>query len=293
MSTDYTLAYGTHATPDEGRCAMEWVSYLAGEEHSDDPACVSPVLRAFCTALNDGLSDAPRQRLRPYLARTIGTADDGLDEARSWMAMDWLIRVYTPAWLGLARLTDAAGRLTSLPPVVDVADLQAALFPLELARRDARAVWSAALGAARAAAWAIPWAAGRSAAREAAWGSAGAAAWAAARLAVGDIAGDRARAAARAAAGDAAGAAVREARLGTERAAAREAARAALAPTLSALHESALALLDRMLPKEMLVIDDLPEPKRVGDFQQWLADRTGEEPAGYSYIPFTARTARA
>jgi hypothetical protein len=194
------------------------------------------------------------------------------------MAMDWLIRVYTPAWLGLARLTDAAERLTSLPPVADVADLQAALFPLELARRDARAVWTA-LGAARAAAWAIPWAAGRSAAREAAWGSAGAAAWAAARLAVGDIAGDRARAAARAAAGDAAGAAVREARVGTERAAAREAARAALAPTLSALHESALALLDRMLPTETLVTDDAPALERVGDFRQWLVEREAAGPA--------------
>jgi hypothetical protein len=262
MSTDYTLAYGTHATPEDGRCAMEWVSYLAGEPHSDEPACVSPVLRAYCTALNDGLDDAPRQRLRPYLARTIGTADDGLDETRSWMAMDWLIRVYTPAWLGLARLTDAAGRLTSLRPVVDVSDLHAALTALELARRDARGAWTAALGAhaSRAAAWAVPWAAGRSAAREAAWGSAGAAAWAAARLAVGDIAGDRARAAARAAAGDAAAATARVARAGTGRAAAKEATRAALAPTLLALHESALALLDRMLPKEPLTTDYPPRP---------------------------------
>lgn len=55
MSTNYKLAYGTHATPDEGRCAMEGVSYLAGEPHGDQPACVSPVLRAFCTTLNDRL----------------------------------------------------------------------------------------------------------------------------------------------------------------------------------------------------------------------------------------------
>ena len=73
----------------------------------------------ICIALNDGLEDGPRQRLRPYLARTIGTADDGLDEARSWMAMDWLIRVYTPAWL-------IAGR-------------SAAIRPLELARAGAGA----------------------------------------------------------------------------------------------------------------------------------------------------------
>src|ERR1700683_5091819 len=79
VSLDYTLANGTHSTPDDGRCAMEWVSYLAGEPHGDEPACVSPVLRAFCTTLNDRLEDGPRQRLRPYLARTIGTVDDGLD----------------------------------------------------------------------------------------------------------------------------------------------------------------------------------------------------------------------
>ncbi len=42
MSTDYTLAYGTHATPDEGRCAMEWVSYIAGEPHSDEPGVRQP-----------------------------------------------------------------------------------------------------------------------------------------------------------------------------------------------------------------------------------------------------------
>jgi hypothetical protein len=65
MSTDYTLAYGTHASPEDGRCAMEWVSHLAGEPHSDEPACVSPVIRAFCVALNDGLDDEPRPGRRP------------------------------------------------------------------------------------------------------------------------------------------------------------------------------------------------------------------------------------
>ena len=248
MNTEYTLSYGTHATPEDGRCAMEWVSYLAGEPHGDDPACVSPVLRAFCTSLNDSLEQEPRQRLRPYLARTIGTADDALDGARSWMALDWLIRVYTPTWLGRARLNEAAHGLQALSPVLAVAELKRALPALDRARRDARTAWSTALGAPRAAHWAVPWAAGRSAAREAAWASAGAAAWAAARVAVGDIAGDRARAAARAAAGDAAATVCRTARSGTGRSEARDGARAALAPTLEALRESAFELLDRMLP---------------------------------------------
>jgi hypothetical protein len=247
MSTDYMLAYGTHATPDDGRCAMEWVSHLAGEPHSDQPACVSPVLRAFCTTLNDNLEDGPRQRLRPYLTRTIGTADDGLDETRSWMAMDWLVRTYVPRWLTVAGLPRSAHLLQELPTIVDAPELPSALDALALARRDTRAAWSAALGAARPAAWA-PWAAGRAAAREAAWGSGGAAAWAAARLEVGDIAGDRARAVAREIAADAAATVARTARAGAERSTARDAARAALGPTLEELQRSAFALLDRMLP---------------------------------------------
>jgi hypothetical protein len=252
MSTDYTLAYGTHSTPHEGRCAMEWVSYLAGEPHSDEPACVSPVLRAYCITLNDSLEDGPRQFLRPYLARTIGTASDRFDEARSWMAMDWLIRTYVPAWLELAEQSAPAGQLAMLPAVMDVPDLKAALGALEEVRQATRAAWSAALGGARAAGWAAR-AAGRAAAREAAWASAGATAWAAARVGVGDMAGDRARAIARQIAGDAAAARAREARAGFGRAAARQAARAALAPTLMELRRSTFELLDRMLPTEPLV----------------------------------------
>jgi hypothetical protein len=276
MDTDYTLAYGTHATPEEGRCAMEWVSYLAGETHGDDPSCVSPVLRAFCTTLNDSLADGPRQRLRPYLTRTIGTATDGLDEARSWMAMDWLIRTYTPAWLAPAGGAAAAQRLSTLAPIADSDGLHPALRSLREARRETHADWAATLGAARATAW-TPWAAGRAAAREAAWGSAGAAAWAAARVAVGDIAGDRARALARDIAGDAAALIGREVKAARSRAAAREAAREALAPTLEALRRSAFELLDRMLPT---VNHELPTPSRSAAAARPAAGAGAEAGAG-------------
>ncbi len=252
MSTDYTLAYGTHASPTDGRCAMEWVSYLAGEPHNDEPACVSPVLRAMCIALNDGLEFAPRQRLRSYLARTIGTAHDGLDEQRGWMAMDWLTRVYTPAWLHLGGLREPADALIILPAVTDGRGLRQALPLLEAARREARSARARAFGIALPTGWAAA-----VAGREAAWSCAGAAAWAAARLGVGDIAGDRARAAARAAAGDAAAIAIRESRDDVARAGVREAARAVLAPALETLSDSALSLLDRMLPTELLT---MPEP---------------------------------
>jgi len=261
MDTDYTLAYGTHATPEEGRCAMEWVSYLAGEPHGDQPVCVSPVLRAFCVAMNDGLEDAPRQRLRPYLGRTIGTADDGLDEWRAWLAMDWLIRTYTPAWLSGAGLDRAAGRLLSLPAISSPRDLPAAIEALAFARHGARAAWGAGAGT-----WLPSGLGPRVAARQMAWASAAAAAWAAARLGIGDIAGDRARAAARAAAGDAAAAVARGARSGGGRSATREAARSVLAPTTQELQESAFVLLDRMLPTVAIA-----RPERAGGLSPLVA----------------------
>jgi hypothetical protein len=247
MTSDYALGYGTHSTPDDGMCAMEWVSYLAGEPHSDQPACVSPVLRAFCTTLNDTLDDEPRQRLRPYLSRTVGTAGDGLDEARSWVSMDWLIRTYAPRWLSAAGLIGRAHELASLSAILDASDLDVALLALIDARRDTHAAWAASLGTARPAAW-TPWAAGRAGAREAAWRSGASAAWSAARLEVGDIAGDRARAATREIAGDAAAVVARTAHAGASRTEAKEAARQSLAPILEGLEASAFELLERMLP---------------------------------------------
>jgi hypothetical protein len=235
---------------------MEWVSYMAGEPHSDQPACVSPVLRAMCIALNDGLEHDPRQRLRPYLTRTIGTADDGLDSARGWMAMDWLTRVYTPAWLRLAGLVGIAERLETIEEVSDTDRLRRALELLEEARHEARGARARAYRTPLPTGWAAALAAGLTG-REAAWACAGAAAWAAARIGIGDIAGDRARAAARAAAGDAAAIAVRHSREASRRAGVRTAARAALEPTLEMLADSAMDLLDRMLPTEHL---PLPEP---------------------------------
>ena len=67
---------GSHDKREAGLCAMEWVAYLAGEEHSDSPQCVDPVLRRFSIGLNDNLPDDLRQQLRPYLARMIGTTNE-------------------------------------------------------------------------------------------------------------------------------------------------------------------------------------------------------------------------
>jgi hypothetical protein len=271
MTEDYTLSPGTHTTPQEGRCAMEWVSYLAGEEHSDSPVCVSPVLRALCISLNDGLPEGPRQRLRPYLTRTIGTAGDGLDEERAWLAMDWVIRDYAPCWLRLVSLAAEARCLAQRPQITGARQLRAALAPLQQARIAARRSRAAAFSAGGKGGWGpIGWAAqvrlGRTG-REAAWACAGEAVWAAARLGIGEQDGDLARAAARSLAGDCAAVAVRRLRaddvcgsLGG-----RDALRTALGSTLQSLADSSIDLLDRMLPTEPLDLLAPPQSRATSD----------------------------
>jgi hypothetical protein len=259
MTTDYTLAYGTHPNPHDGRCAMEWVAHLAGERHSDQPDCVSPVVRALCVALNDGLDGTERQRLRPYLTRTIGTAADGLDASRAWMALDWLIGVYAPTWLRHAGLYDAAARLSAHGANVrDSASLVRALDTLERVRRRAHFARQEEFG--DVVHWALAVAGGESGS-ESAWSFTAAGAWDAARLALDDPAAERARGAVKTIAGDCAAIVSRRARRdpGVRRSllGGRPSAARLLRPVSDELAASAVALLDRMLPTVTL---DLPAP---------------------------------
>jgi hypothetical protein len=70
-------------TRDAGRmCVMSLVACLAGEEHTDSPACASPLIRAFAIPLNDNMPHAVRQRLKPFAPRILGT-QDGMDAVRA------------------------------------------------------------------------------------------------------------------------------------------------------------------------------------------------------------------
>jgi hypothetical protein len=213
-----TLKHGKHDSIDHGACLLEAVSWVVGEPFSDHPQCVCPVLGAFGRSWNDSLDDDKRNRLlQRFITRLVGTRSTAVvEERRAWMAADWLIRTYAPAWLRLAGLNDHADALAGADAVSDL-DALGSVQPLIAAAR----------AAARAAAWDAARAAAGDAARDAAWDAARAAAW--------DAAWDAARAAARAAAGAAAWAA------------ARAAAAAALAPTTRELQQSALLLLDRMI----------------------------------------------
>src|SRR5262245_61533731 len=99
---------------------MEVVALFAGEDWSDRPVCASPVLTNFMIAWNDGSDDEQRQELRRYIPLLVGSkSSEAVELRRSWMALDWLIRVHAPAWLRLAGLTEHADRLSNAPEVVD------------------------------------------------------------------------------------------------------------------------------------------------------------------------------
>ena len=129
------LSRGGHCSRDEGMCAMEAAAWLAGEEHSYRSKYVSVVLREPLVKLNDGLDDTWRQKLLPFVPRILGTRDDGKDEARRWLATDWLLRVHTPAWLDTAGMTARAADIRALPRVCDPASLRAAKKRLEEAKK--------------------------------------------------------------------------------------------------------------------------------------------------------------
>jgi len=149
LSKIATLDKGTHDPASGQMCAMEAAAWIAGEEWSDHPQCVSPVIAAFLRSWNDALPDATRTTLlRPLLPLVIGTrTTDADDETRAWMAVDWLVRVNAPAWFDLTpALAHHASALRSLPPVT--VGTARAVCSVALAARDA----------ARAAAWAEAWA---------------------------------------------------------------------------------------------------------------------------------------
>lgn len=177
---EIVLDHGEHATFEDGHCLMEVVAWFAGQPHSDAPPCVSPVLRKFGIELNDRWGDEPRQALKPLIPLLVGTAGDGQDEARGYMALDWLIRTYTPAALDLAGCTDEAQELRGLRRVVDLVSARAARPAVYAGKAAARVkrdqAWTKIRAAGAAwAAWAAE-AAGAAGAAEAA--EAAGAAWA-------------------------------------------------------------------------------------------------------------------
>ena len=95
------LEIGEHTHPNDGMCAMELVSWLAGEKFSCSPDCVSFTIRQVFQVFNDNLPKRARARLLDYLPRIVGTAYGEVEaEAERLDFMVWfMIRDCIPTTL--------------------------------------------------------------------------------------------------------------------------------------------------------------------------------------------------
>lgn len=110
LSQISNLKSGNHEPNDIDMCTMEAVAYVAGEPWSDAPQCACPVITKFIVSWNDSLlSDADRNRLlKDLIPKIVGTrSSKEIEDRRSYMAVDWLIRVYTPHWIALIPSLDS------------------------------------------------------------------------------------------------------------------------------------------------------------------------------------------
>ena len=115
--------------------------YGAADRFADDHPSVSRVVRAMAIGLNDlpwESDEARTAALDRFTIAILGTATTEADETtRAYMACDWLIRVYAPAWLRLAGLTAEAQALEQLARVADAATVSAARPVIDAARERA------------------------------------------------------------------------------------------------------------------------------------------------------------
>ena len=136
------LLHGAHQKREEGVCLMEAVAWIAGEPHSDHPACTDVALAAYGRALNDRLKDDERQLLRPLVSKLVGTRGTReLAKRRAYFLVDRHVRVSIPAFLReLPRKPrpDLAERFEALSPVVDE---ESAYRARDLAREVRDGLW--------------------------------------------------------------------------------------------------------------------------------------------------------
>ncbi len=128
--TGIVLMRGCHKSRDEGMCIMEAAAYIAGEEHSDQPACVSTAIADVLRTLNDGLSNDQLRTdlLMPLLPKILNTAATPYVESkRSYMAF------CVPAWLDTIGLHAEANSIRSVNTITNVDSSQACMTHLKSA----------------------------------------------------------------------------------------------------------------------------------------------------------------
>jgi hypothetical protein len=93
------LSKGKHTSPEDGACVMELASMLAGEQFSDHPASVCPVIGSFLRAYNDSVDDSRRQDLYAYASRVVGTRGSAeVQRARAERLLQWGAELRQRRW---------------------------------------------------------------------------------------------------------------------------------------------------------------------------------------------------
>ena len=84
------LSKGKHRSPEHGACVMELASMLAGEQFTDHPASVCPVIGALLRSYNDSIDDRRRQDLYAYASKVVGSrASLSVERARAERLTAW------------------------------------------------------------------------------------------------------------------------------------------------------------------------------------------------------------
>ena len=123
---------------------MEAVACVAGEPHSYRPKCASPVIGDFLDTLEFCSNAEERQKLKRFIPKLIGTAaSDAVELRRSWMALDWTVRVLAPAWLRLADFDAQADALEALAEIDGILTFKAARDTIREACFHAENAWRA------------------------------------------------------------------------------------------------------------------------------------------------------
>ena len=124
------LKRGHHNSRDQGVCLLEAVAWMAGEPHTDRPACVDVALASYGRSLNDRCNDEERQRLTALVPRLVGTkGSPDLAMKRAYLLVDRHLRKILPVFfreLPHKPRPDLAEKFESLSPVVDAASARRA-----------------------------------------------------------------------------------------------------------------------------------------------------------------------
>jgi len=108
---------GKHNGQSGQLCLLEAAAVLAGEPLTDHPRSVSPIVCTLGIRLNDLATHSHRQTLTRFLPNLVGTAGDGKEDARRWVALDFSLRTVWPRWVDRLGMREEAAALWGLAPI--------------------------------------------------------------------------------------------------------------------------------------------------------------------------------